>query len=154
METEHQIDRELNRAKPLGHKKSHGKFVTLLVVLGAGVILWPNFPLIKMILWSQVLNGVLLPVILIYMVMLINKKSLMKEWTNSHAYNAVAWISVAIMIGLTLALASITVKQLTQPAGATLEHESKPLAQVKSDDTGGHSFKSNVRESGGAHLVR
>jgi hypothetical protein len=104
---------------------------------------------------------VLLPVILIYMVMLINRKSLMKEWTNSHAYNAVAWISVAIMIGLTLALASITVKQLTQPAGATLEHESKPvaamrgpLAQMKSDDAGGHSLKSNVRESGGAHLVR
>jgi len=127
---------------------------TLLVVLGAGVILWPNFPLIKMILWSQVLNGVLLPVILIYMVMLINRKSLMKEWTNSHAYNAVAWISVAIMIGLTLALASITVKQLTQPAGATLDHDSKPLAQMQSDDAGGHSFKSNVRESGGAHLVR
>ena len=90
---------------------------TLLIVLGAGVILWPNFPLVKMILLSQVLNGVLLPVVLIYMVMLINKKSLMKEWTNSHAYNAVAWVSVIIMIGLTLALASITVKQLTQSAG-------------------------------------
>src|ERR1700722_12427128 len=38
METEHQIDRELNRAKPLGHKKSHGKFVTLLVVLGVLLI--------------------------------------------------------------------------------------------------------------------
>jgi len=38
---------------------------TLLVVLGAGVILWPNFPLVKMILWSQVINGVLLPVVLI-----------------------------------------------------------------------------------------
>jgi Mn2+/Fe2+ NRAMP family transporter len=55
-------------------------------------------------------------VILIYMVMLINKKSLMKDWTNSHAYNAVAWVAVVIMIGLTLALASITVKQLTQKA--------------------------------------
>jgi Mn2+/Fe2+ NRAMP family transporter len=128
---------------------------TLLVVLGAGVILWPNFPLVKMILGSQVLNGVLLPVILIYMVMLINKKSLMKEWTNSHIYNAVAWVSVVIMIGLTLALASITVKQLSQPSGgAALEHDSKPLAQVKSDDAGRHSFKADVGESGGAHLIR
>src|SRR5271156_4906254 len=134
---------------------------TLLVVLGAGVILIPNFPLIKMILASQVLNGVLLPFVLIYMVILINKKDLMKEWTNSAAYNGIAWISVAIMIGLTLALASITVKQLTQPAGATLEHESKPLAkvqrplaQVQGDNAGGHSFKLNVGESGGAHLVR
>ena len=90
---------------------------TLLVVLGAGVILWPNFPLVKMILLSQVINGVLLPVVLIYMVMLINKKSLMKEWTNSAAYNAVAWVSVVIMIGLTLALASITIKQMTEPSG-------------------------------------
>ncbi len=127
---------------------------TLLVVLGAGVILWPNFPLVKMILGSQVLNGVLLPVILIYMVMLINKKSLMKEWTNSRAYNAVAWVSVVIMIGLTLALASITVRQLAQPAGSALERESKPLADVKGDDARSHSFKPDVREAGEAHLAR
>ena len=86
------------------------------MVLGGGVILWPNFPLVKMILLSQVLNGVLLPFVLIYMVLLINKKGLMKEWTNSRLYNAVAWVSVVIMIGLTLALASITVKQM-MPAG-------------------------------------
>src|ERR1700729_788034 len=55
---------------------------TLLIVFGAGVILWPNFPLVKMILASQVINGVLLPFVLIYMVLLINKKGLMKEWTN------------------------------------------------------------------------
>jgi len=87
--------------------------------------------------------------------MLINKKSLMKEWTNSHAYNAVAWVSVIIMIGLTLALASITVKQLSQPSGgAAVERDSKPLAQVQGDDARGHSFKADVRESGNAHLVR
>ena len=134
---------------------------TLLVVLGAGVILWPNFPLVKMILWSKVLNGVLLPVILIYMVMLINKKGLMKEWTNSHLYNAIAWISVIIMIGLTLALASITVKQMSQPAGAAVERESKPLARalapftnMQRDNTRRHPFETHVRESGAAHLVR
>jgi len=38
METEHQIDREFNRAKPLAHKKSHGKFIALLVVLGVLLI--------------------------------------------------------------------------------------------------------------------
>jgi NRAMP (natural resistance-associated macrophage protein)-like metal ion transporter len=127
---------------------------TLLVALGAAVILWPNFPLVKMILWSQVLNGVLLPVILIYMVMLINKKSLMKEWTNSHAYNAVAWISVIIMIGLTLALASITVKQLATQTGASVDRGSKPVAEMQRDDPGRHSLKPDVRESGLAHLVR
>lgn len=126
---------------------------TLLIVLGGGVILWPNFPLVKMILFSQVINGVLLPVVLIYMVMLINKKSLMKEWTNSALYNTVAWVSVIIMIGLTLALASITVKQMTQ-ASATPPSASKPLAQVQRDHAGGHAVKSNIRESGSTHLVR
>ncbi len=87
---------------------------TLLVVLGAGVILIPNFPLIKMILFSQVINGVLLPFVLIYMIALINKKGLMKEWTNSRSYNAIAWVSVVIMIGLTLALVAISIKQAIQ----------------------------------------
>ena len=126
---------------------------TLLVVLGAGVILWPNFPLIKMILWSQVLNGVLLPVVLIYMIMLINKKNLLKEWTNSRLYNAVAWVAVVIMIGLTLALAAITVKQMTQPASAELP-ASKPLADMQRNDAGRHPLKANFSESGGVHLAR
>ena len=46
---------------------------TLLIVVGAGVVLIPNFPLVRMILLSQVLNGVLLPFVLIFMVLLINK---------------------------------------------------------------------------------
>lgn len=44
------------------------------------------------------------------MILLINKKGLMKEWTNSGLYNLVSWASVAIMIGLTLALVAITIK--------------------------------------------
>jgi len=127
---------------------------TLLIVLGGGVILWPNFPLVKMILFSQVINGVLLPVVLIYMVMLINKKGLMKEWTNSPLYNAVAWVSVIIMIGLTLALASFTVKQMTQPAGSADKAVSKPLAQMQRHHSGGHSLEPDVRESHAAHLIR
>ncbi len=85
---------------------------TLLVVFGAGVILWPHFPLVKMILFSQVINGVLLPFVLIYMVLLINRKRLMKEWTNTPFYNLVAWSSVVIMIGLTLALVAISLKDV------------------------------------------
>jgi NRAMP (natural resistance-associated macrophage protein)-like metal ion transporter len=85
---------------------------TFLVVVGAGVILIPNFPLVKMILWSQIINGVLLPFVLIYMVLIVNKKGLMKEWTNSAGYNLVAWIAVAVMIGLTLALVAISVRDL------------------------------------------
>ena len=87
---------------------------TFLIAAGAGVILLPNFPLVKMILFSQVLNGVLLPFVLIFMILLVNKPRLMKEWTNSHGYNLVAWVAVAVMIGLTLALVGITVKDLLQ----------------------------------------
>ncbi|HUS06821.1 MAG TPA: Nramp family divalent metal transporter [Bryobacteraceae bacterium] len=86
---------------------------TLLIVIGAGVILIPNFPLVRMILFSQVVNGVLLPFVLIFMTLLVNKAGLMKEWVNSRTYNLVAWTSVAIMIGLTLALVGISVRDLT-----------------------------------------
>ncbi|MDP2996368.1 MAG: divalent metal cation transporter [Bryobacterales bacterium] len=86
---------------------------TLLIVVGAGTILLPGFPLVPMILFSQVLNGVLLPFVLIFMILLINRPGLMKEWTNSRAYNIVAWVAVAVMIGLTLALAGITIHDLS-----------------------------------------
>jgi Mn2+/Fe2+ NRAMP family transporter len=83
---------------------------TLLIVLGAAVILIPNFPLIPMTLFSQALNGVLLPFVLIYMVLLINRQGIMKEWTNSPLYNVVTWISVVTIIGLTVAYTAITVR--------------------------------------------
>jgi len=83
---------------------------TALIVVGAGVILWPNFPLVKMILLSQVLNGVLLPLVLIFMILLINKKDLMGEWTNSGWVNAASWFTVVFMIGLTLAYVAISIR--------------------------------------------
>ena len=83
---------------------------TLLIVIGAGVVLMPAFPLVKMILLSQVINGVLLPVVLIFMIVLINKRDLMHEWTNSRWYNLVSWTTVVVMIGLTLAYAGIAIR--------------------------------------------
>ena len=83
---------------------------TLLIAVGAGVILIPKFPLVQMILLSQVLNGILLPFVLIFMVLLINKVEIMGEWTNSRSFNLITWASVVIMIGLTLALVGITVR--------------------------------------------
>jgi NRAMP (natural resistance-associated macrophage protein)-like metal ion transporter len=83
---------------------------TALIVLGAGVVLIPGFPLIQAILLSQVINGALLPVILIFMILLINRRDLMGEWRNSRLYNAIAWVSVVIIIGLTLALLGINLR--------------------------------------------
>jgi Mn2+/Fe2+ NRAMP family transporter len=85
---------------------------TLLIVVSAAVILMPGFPLVGMILFSQVLNGVLLPFVLIFMVLLVNRPGLMREWTNSRSYNIIAWVAVAVMIGLTLALVGITLHDM------------------------------------------
>lgn len=86
---------------------------TLLIVIGGGVILIPGFPLVRMILLSQVLNGVLLPFVLIYMTIIVNRKAIMRDWTNSRAYNAVAWTAVALMIGLTVALVGISLRDIS-----------------------------------------
>jgi NRAMP (natural resistance-associated macrophage protein)-like metal ion transporter len=85
---------------------------TLLIVAGAGVVLLPHFPLVKMILLSQVLNGVLLPFVLIPMILLINRKDLMGEWVNPRWFNLATWISVALIIGISLALGADTIKDL------------------------------------------
>jgi NRAMP (natural resistance-associated macrophage protein)-like metal ion transporter len=83
---------------------------TSLIVSGAGSILIPHFPLVRMILLSQVLNGVLLPLVLIFMILLINKKDLMGSWVNSRWVNFVSWVTVVFMIGLTLAYVGIAVR--------------------------------------------
>ncbi|HUG82783.1 MAG TPA: Nramp family divalent metal transporter [Bryobacterales bacterium] len=81
---------------------------TLLIVVGAGLVLWPNFPLVRMILLSQVLNGILLPVIMILILRLVNRRDLMGEWVNSRFYNVVAYSTVVVMIGLSLAVVGLT----------------------------------------------
>jgi NRAMP (natural resistance-associated macrophage protein)-like metal ion transporter len=85
---------------------------TLLIVLGGGVILLPGFPLVKMILLSQVINGALLPLVLIYMILLVNKDRLMKKWKNTRFYNVVGWTSVVILTGLTVALVILSLRDL------------------------------------------
>jgi NRAMP (natural resistance-associated macrophage protein)-like metal ion transporter len=87
---------------------------TGLIVVGGGVVLFPQFPLVKMILWSQVINGMLLPLVLIFMILLVNKKNLMHEWTNSKGFNVIAWASVAAMIGLTMALVALSLEDLAK----------------------------------------
>jgi Mn2+/Fe2+ NRAMP family transporter len=77
---------------------------TVLVGAGAAVILLPRFPLLKMLVLSQVLNGVLLPFVLIFMLLLINKTSLMGEYVNSRFFNWVAWGTASVMIVLSVLL--------------------------------------------------
>ncbi len=84
-------------------------FYTALILFGAGVVLIPHLPLIKLILLSQVANGVLLPFVLFFMLRLINRKDLMGEHTNSRFANAIAWSTSVIMVVLTVAMIYTTV---------------------------------------------
>lgn len=77
---------------------------TMLIVAGAGVVLWPHFPLVKVIILSQVLNGILLPVVMIFMLVLINKTELMGKYTNNRWFNFFAWTTAIVVILLSVAM--------------------------------------------------
>ena len=66
----------------------------------------------NIVLWSQVLNGVVLPFVLVFMLVLINKKELMGEYTNTRLFNVIAWSTTVIVVALSLAwmYASVTGK--------------------------------------------
>jgi Mn2+/Fe2+ NRAMP family transporter len=76
---------------------------SLLIFLGAGIILLPNIPLFSVMYVSQIVNGIVLPAILIFMLLLINNKKLMGEYANKRTYNIISWATVAILIVLTVA---------------------------------------------------
>ncbi len=74
---------------------------TFLIVLGAGFVLIPGLPLFKLILLSQVANGVLLPFVLVFMLKLVNRQRLMGDMRNGRLANAIAWSTSIVMILLT-----------------------------------------------------
>ena len=77
---------------------------TVIILLGAGIALWTNISLTNVMLASQVVNGVLLPPILIFMVLIANNQSIMGKYKNSAWYNVVAWLFTGLLIVLTLML--------------------------------------------------
>jgi len=85
---------------------------TGLIAAGAGLILLPNLPLIKIQLYSQALNGIAIAPVLIFMLLLVNKKELMGEYVNSKIYNAVAWGLTVVMIVLSVPFMWDTTRQL------------------------------------------
>ena len=85
---------------------------TGLIAAGAGLILLPNLPLIKIQLYSQALNGIAIAPVLIFMLLLVNKKELMGEYVNSKIYNAVAWGLTVVMIVLSVPFVWDTTRQL------------------------------------------
>jgi Mn2+/Fe2+ NRAMP family transporter len=77
-----------------------------LIAIGGGFVLIPGAPLVGIIFYSQVLNGALLPVILVLMLLLINRPRLMGAYVNNLAFNAIAWATV-IIVGLLTVVSTV-----------------------------------------------
>ncbi|MCX6303934.1 MAG: Nramp family divalent metal transporter [Bacteroidetes bacterium] len=77
---------------------------TGIIILGVIIILIPNAPLIAITLWTQIINGLLLPVVLVCMILLVNNKKIMGEYTNKPIQNIIGWGTVFILIALSLTL--------------------------------------------------
>ena len=81
---------------------------TLMILLGAGIILFPDMPLISIMYYSQVINGMLLPYILIFMLLLINDRRIMGDHVNGRFMNAITWLTVVVLIMLSGAMVVTT----------------------------------------------
>ncbi|MGE5583398.1 MAG: Nramp family divalent metal transporter [Bacillota bacterium] len=77
---------------------------TVIIIVSVAIILLPQAPLIAITLWSQVINGVLLPVVLVSMMLLVNNREIMGKYTNKPFNNFVGWATVTVLIGLSLVL--------------------------------------------------
>jgi len=77
---------------------------TIIIAVGAGIILIPNAPLIGISLWSQRINGILLPVVLICMMLIINNKEVMGKHVNKLPGNIVGWLTIVILVVLSVIL--------------------------------------------------
>jgi Mn2+/Fe2+ NRAMP family transporter len=77
---------------------------TALIVLGAGTVMVPGLPLLKVLYLSQVANGILLPAVLVFMLLLTNRRDLLGEHVNSRTFNVIAWVLVVSLILMTLFL--------------------------------------------------
>ena len=77
---------------------------TGILIISAIIILIPNAPLIQISIWSQVINGILLPVVLVSMILLINNKKIMGNYVNKPLQNIIGWTAVVVLTGLSLML--------------------------------------------------
>jgi len=77
---------------------------SVLIIIGAGLIMIPKAPLIPIMLISQVINGIMLPFVLIFMILLVNNKKLMGGFVNTRAYNYIAWGTVILVSAIGLVM--------------------------------------------------
>jgi Mn2+/Fe2+ NRAMP family transporter len=77
---------------------------TFIILIAVGIILLPNAPLIAITIWTQVLNAILLPVVLICMMLIINKTEIMGDYTNKRYQNVIGWTTSIVLIILSVIL--------------------------------------------------
>jgi Mn2+/Fe2+ NRAMP family transporter len=121
LSTAHVICEGLGFEAGIDHKFNEAKIFyglyTVLIAVGAGIILIPHVPLWKIFIFSQVGNGIWLPVVIIFILLLVNRRDLMGEHVNSVTFNVVAWVTAIAMIVLTLVLVYTSLFQAAPPAG-------------------------------------
>jgi NRAMP (natural resistance-associated macrophage protein)-like metal ion transporter len=108
LSTAHVICEGLGFEAGIDHKFKEAKIFyglyTVLIAVGAGIILIPHVPIWKIFIFSQVGNGIWLPVVVIFILLLVNRRDLMGEHVNTLTFNVVAWVTAIAMIILTLVL--------------------------------------------------
>jgi Mn2+/Fe2+ NRAMP family transporter len=121
LSTAHVICEGLGFEAGIDHKFSEARIFyglyTLLIVVGAGIILLPHVPLWKILIFSQVGNGIWLPVVVIFILLLVNRRDLMGEHVNTLGFNIVAWVTAVAMIVLTLVLVYTSLFVPSAPGG-------------------------------------
>jgi Mn2+/Fe2+ NRAMP family transporter len=88
---------------------------SILILVGGGIVLLPNAPLWKIFIFSQVGNGIWLPIVVIFILLLVNRRDLMGEHTNGFFFNLIAWITAVAMIILTFVLVGQAIYQGFHP---------------------------------------
>jgi NRAMP (natural resistance-associated macrophage protein)-like metal ion transporter len=119
LSTAHVICEGLGFEAGIDHKFKDAKIFyslyTILIAVGAGIILIPHVPIWKIFIFSQVGNGIWLPVVVIFILLLVNRRELMGEHVNTLAFNIVAWVTAIAMIILTLVLVYTSIFQAAPP---------------------------------------
>jgi Mn2+/Fe2+ NRAMP family transporter len=121
LSTAHVICEGLGFEAGIDHKFKDAKIFyglySVLIAVGAGIILVPHVPIWKIFIFSQVGNGIWLPVVVIFILLLVNRRDLMGEHVNTVTFNVVAWVTAIAMIVLTLVLVYTSLFQAAPPAG-------------------------------------
>ena len=88
------------------------KLFTLLILIGVLAALIPNLPVIDLLFFVQVLNGALLPIVLLFILLLVNDERLMRDLKNSRTNNIIGWTTFVLVITAVLAMFGLQIYSL------------------------------------------